>query len=164
MAVGDGGDQAEFGVRVQRVRQYTEALSLLSLIVNGIRPRCRRTECGVTLAVKQASEPRKRSAAARIVHAGLQHLALSGENRGAASGIFATIFCLNVHNAARRIAVARWKNTGQKIEPRDEERIDHRQEWRVGIDVQRDQNAVNLILELGAFRIADVDLLVLVDR
>ena len=45
----------------------------------------------------------------------------------------------------------------------DEHRIDHRQERRVGVDVERDQHAIDLVLELRTLGVADVDLLVLVD-
>jgi hypothetical protein len=42
-------------------------------------------------------------------------------------------------------------------------RVEIRDERRVGIDVERDQGSIDLVLELRPLGVADMDLLVLVD-
>ena len=98
-----------------------------------------------------------------IFDAGRERVALTREQRGAAARLVAALLRLDVDDATGRIAVARGKYAGEKVDLLDEFGIDHREKGRIGIDVERHQNAVDLILELRAFGVADVDLLVLVD-
>jgi hypothetical protein len=75
-----------------------------------------------------------------------------------------TVLGLDVDDAAGCVTEAGRQNPVEQIETRHEQRIDHRDERRIRVDVERNQRAVDLVLKLRPLGIANVDLRVLVDR
>ncbi len=156
-------DGAQLGVSVERVGEEAEALALIGPVMDRVRPRRGGAEGGVALAVEPADVVAEPAGAAAVLRARLERPALPAEDRDAAAGLLAAVLGLDVDDAAGGVAVARRQDAIEQVDLLDEQRIDHRQEGRVGVDVERHQHAVDLVLELRPFGVADVDLLVLVD-
>jgi len=112
-----------------------------------IDARGRRTEGQVVLAVERAAIVTELAVAPGILDARLDHAPLAGIHRGASTGLLAAVFGPDVEHAAGGVAEPCRKDTVDEIEAIDEQRIDHRNEGWVGVDVERNLNPVDLVLE-----------------
>ena len=157
------GNHAYPGGRIQIVGKKPEALTLIRPVVNRIRRRRRGTERAVALAIQSAHVVAEFALAAAVLKAWLDRIALTAVDAQAAAGLFAAVLGLDIQHPAGGEAVARRQHTIEQAHLFDEHRIDHRDERRIGIDIDRHHDAVDLILELRPLGVADVDLLVLID-
>src|ERR1700691_2745482 len=113
------------------------------------RRRTRRcaAEGGVAPGLARTHVAAQGAIAGGVFDAGRQGRALAAlEAEIPARGV-AAILALDVDHSAGRKAVARGQYPDAQVELLDELRIEHRQERRIGVDVEWDQESVDLVLE-----------------
>src|SRR5271163_2141439 len=132
--------------------------------MNSIRRRRRRTERAVAHAIEPANVVAEFAVASAVLKTRLNGIALPAVHTGTATWLLASVLGLDVEHAAGGIAVARRQDAIEETHLLDEHRIDHRDKRWIGIDVQRDHHAVYLVLKLRTFSVANMDLLILIDR
>src|ERR1700683_470277 len=133
------------------------------MFMNRIRRRRRRAERAVALAVQASDVVAELAETSAVLKAWLDSIALSAEDGNAATRLFTSVLRLDIHHAAGGEAVPRRQNSIQQTELLDEHGIDHRDERRIGVDIERHHDVVDFILKLRTLGVADVNLLILVD-
>src|SRR6202044_1580740 len=132
--------------------------------MNSIRCRRRRTERAVAHAIHPADVVAEFAVASAVLKTRLNGIALPAVHTGTAASLLASVLGLDVEHAAGGVAVARRQHAIEQTHLLDEHRIYHRDKRRIGVDVQRHHHAVYLVLKLRTFSVANVDLLILIDR
>src|ERR1700728_700891 len=132
--------------------------------MDSIRRRRGGAERAIAHAIQPADIVTELAVASTVLKARLNRIALPAVHADTATRLLASVLGLDARHPAGGIAVARRQDAIEQAQLLDEHRIDHRDEGWIGVDVDRHCDAVDLILKLRALGVADVDLLILIDR